>query len=577
MTTDRGVRKNMHVTTNFSAGLLLLLTLMLPALGNSQAVDDAATLLPLTDEVATALDTRLLSISSVETDIANLKSRAETSEGLAAEILGLRGDRMWTALFHDTVDLARDIADHRDGGDDVAVFIDPLADKLKLLSGEAHDAINRMLSAVVFPSKDLSPDEFVIADQHLFRQVHTVDDLFRALIKYVGVADRFDLDSTNINEFLELRLQESAESRSVFLEMAIENVEVLRASVLTLPDNADLANWLRAAETRVTLTATAMQESIDLLDSLEIESRFYRKQMLSVTGEITTDVFDVGILANFASEWTQQGKALIASEGPKLFFRLLLAVGIVLISLQLAKLVRKGAEQALKSNLVYVSNLLRRMIIGTVGNVVIFIGFLIAGGQLGISFGPLLAGFGIAGFIIGFALQDTLSNFASGVMILFYRPFDVGDVVDAAGVNGKVSHMSLVNTTFMTFDNQRLIVPNNQIWGAVITNLTAQKTRRIDLVFNVGYDDDIAKVEKILHAVVTDHKAVLDDPEPNIRLNNLGDSSMDFIVRPWVKTSDYWETYWDLMRAVKLKFDEEGISIPYPQQDLHISKDEVVK
>jgi small conductance mechanosensitive channel len=217
-----------------------------------------------------------------------------------------------------------------------------------------------------------------------------------------------------------------------------------------------------------------------------------------------------------------------------------------------------------------ISHLLRRMIVATVRNLVVIIGVLLAISQLGISLGPLLAGLGIAGFIIGFALQDTLSNFASGIMILLYRPFDVGDVVDAGGVSGKVSHMSLVNTTFMTFDNQKLVVPNNKIWEGVITNLTAQRTRRVDLVFGISYDDDIEKAETILREVVDAHDAVLDDPEPLIKVHELGDSSVNFIVRPWVNTDDYWNTYWDLTKAVKQQFDKEGISIPFPQRDVHV-------
>ncbi len=231
---------------------------------------------------------------------------------------------------------------------------------------------------------------------------------------------------------------------------------------------------------------------------------------------------------------------------------------------------QKGVERALNASMLHLSHLLRRMIISTARNLVVIFGVLIAISQLGISLGPLLAGLGIAGFIIGFALQDTLSNFASGVMILLYRPFDVGDVVDAGGVKGKVSSMSLVNTTFMTFDNQRLVVPNNNIWGSVITNVTAQKKRRVDLMFGISYGDDIERAEKILHEIVASYDAVLDDPEPMIKLHELAESSVNFIVRPWVKTDDYWDTYWDLTKAVKKRFDEEGISIPFPQRDVHV-------
>jgi small conductance mechanosensitive channel len=200
-------------------------------------------------------------------------------------------------------------------------------------------------------------------------------------------------------------------------------------------------------------------------------------------------------------------------------------------------------------------------------------GILIALSQVGISLGPLLAGLGIAGFIIGFALQDTLSNFASGMLILIYRPFDVGDFVTAGGVTGKVSHMSLVNTTFKTIDNQVLVVPNNMIWSGVVTNVTAQRLRRVDLVFGVAYSDDVEKVEKVLAEIVASHELVLDTPEPMIKLHELADSSVNFVVRPWVKTDDYWDVYWDLLRTVKIRFDAEGITIPFPQREIHAGKD----
>jgi small conductance mechanosensitive channel len=257
-----------------------------------------------------------------------------------------------------------------------------------------------------------------------------------------------------------------------------------------------------------------------------------------------------------------------------MLFRGLLIAVILYVFWQLGKLVHKGVERALNSARVNLSTLLRKMIVSTARNTVVFVGVLIAISQFGISLGPLLAGLGIAGFIIGFALQDTLSNFASGMMILFYRPFDVGDLVDAGGVSGKVSSMSLVNTTFMTLDNQRLIVPNNLIWQSVITNVTAQRVRRVDLMFGIAYDDDADKAETILRDIVDAHEAVLDSPEPMIHLHELGESSVNFIVRPWVKTDDYWTTYWDITKTVKKRFDEEGISIPFPQRDVHIIQQE---
>ncbi|HBP22662.1 MAG TPA: mechanosensitive ion channel family protein, partial [Planctomycetes bacterium] len=158
------------------------------------------------------------------------------------------------------------------------------------------------------------------------------------------------------------------------------------------------------------------------------------------------------------------------------------------------------------------------------------------------------------------------SNFASGVMILMYRPYDIGDFVQVAGVNGTVTAMSLVSTTLMTPDNQMVVVPNASIWGGIITNVTGSTRRRIDLVFGIGYDDDMAQAEALMREVVTAHPAVLSDPAPVIKVSELGDSSVNFICRPWVKTADYWDTKWDLTRQVKERFDAEGVSIPFPQR-----------
>jgi len=182
----------------------------------------------------------------------------------------------------------------------------------------------------------------------------------------------------------------------------------------------------------------------------------------------------------------------------------------------------------------------------------------------------MLAGLGVAGFIVGFALQDSLGNFAAGAMILIYRPFDVDDFVEVTGASGLVKKMNLVSTTITTFDNQTLVVPNSKIWGDVIKNVTAQTERRVDLEFGIGYDDDIELAERVLTEVVSAHDKVLADPEPMIKLHTLGDSSVNFVVRPWVRTDDYWDVYWDLMREVKLRFDREGISIPFPQRDVHL-------
>ena len=213
--------------------------------------------------------------------------------------------------------------------------------------------------------------------------------------------------------------------------------------------------------------------------------------------------------------------------------------------------------------------LLENFLVRAVGWVMWVVGIIWALSSLEISIAPLLAVVGAAGFIIAFAMQDSLSNFASGLMILFFRPFDVGKVVDAAGVSGTVESMNLVSTSIKTFDNKLMIVPNNKIWGDVITSASTIDERRVDMEFGIGYDDDIDQALGILDEIVTSHPLVLQEPAPTIRMSTLADSAVMFICRPWARTSDYWSVYWDVLKAVKLRCDAEGIRIPYPQQDVH--------
>lgn len=242
---------------------------------------------------------------------------------------------------------------------------------------------------------------------------------------------------------------------------------------------------------------------------------------------------------------------------------------LVLFSL-MARVAKRLVAKAVTRREVNASVLLQDTLTTWAGRLVFLLGVLIAMSQLGIDLAPILAGMGVAGFVIGFALQDTLANFAAGIMILVYRPFDVNDFVEAGGVFGKVGSMSLVSTTILSIDNQRLVVPNGLIWGQVIRNVTGQRVRRVDLTFGIGYSDDIPRAEAVLKRLVDEHPMVLSDPAPAIKLNNLGESSVDFVVRPWCKTDDYWDVHWDLTRAVKMTFDEEGISIPFPQRDVHV-------
>ena len=193
-----------------------------------------------------------------------------------------------------------------------------------------------------------------------------------------------------------------------------------------------------------------------------------------------------------------------------------------------------------------------------------------AAGRLGINTTSFLTIIGAAGLAVGLALKDSLSNFAAGVMLVLFRPFTIGDVVSTAGITAKVEKITIFNTLFCSPDNQLIIVPNNKIISDIITNITAKDTRRIDLTVGISYSDDMAKTKDILIRLAKEESRILTDPAPTVAVAELADSSVNLVFRPWVKTADYWNVRFDLTERIKNRLDEAGISIPFPQQDVHL-------
>ena len=206
---------------------------------------------------------------------------------------------------------------------------------------------------------------------------------------------------------------------------------------------------------------------------------------------------------------------------------------------------------------------------------IVYVGLMVfviiaAVGQLGVQTTSFLAVLGAAGLAVGLALQGSLANFAAGVLIIIFRPFKVGDYIEAGGVAGTVRAISIFTTTLHTPDNKVVIVPNAQVNSGTITNYSANDTRRVDMVIGVSYGDDLDKVRSVIEEVLAADERVLGDPAPLIAVSALADSSVNFTVRPWAKSSDYWGVYFDTQEKIKKRFDQEGISIPFPQQDVHI-------
>ncbi|HBF44984.1 MAG TPA: mechanosensitive ion channel protein, partial [Shewanella frigidimarina] len=320
---------------------------------------------------------------------------------------------------------------------------------------------------------------------------------------------------------------------------------------ITTEQKADVV----ALKERLEQSSSSLAVSAGILETLGQNVAPFKQTLFSVSGDITQDVLNFSVASNLLQGWGKVIKDQTINNGPSLTFKILVFLFILFAASLVAKIVTQIISKTVRASKLQFSQLLQDFFISLSSKIVFALGLLIALSQLGFELGPLLAGFGIAGVIIGFALQDTLSNFASGMMILIYRPFDVGDLINAANVTGRVSHMSLVSTTIKTLDNQRLIVPNNKIWGDTINNITAEHQRRVDMTFGISYSDNVEHAETILKSIVEQHPKVQAHPEPIVKLHTLGESSVDFIVRPWVKPDDYWEVYWDITRAVKIRFD----------------------
>lgn len=240
-------------------------------------------------------------------------------------------------------------------------------------------------------------------------------------------------------------------------------------------------------------------------------------------------------------------------------------VGRIVVKL-VTRAIRKvmNAQEVDPTLVTFISNLVNMVLMVIVAIAAI--------GALGVQTTSFIAILGAAGLAVGLALQGSLSNFASGVLIIIFRPYKVGDWVEAAGISGAVKEVQILTTILTTGDNKQVIVPNSQIMDSVITNYSANDTRRVDMVVGVSYSDDLDKVRNVIGELIAADDRILADPAPKVAVSELADSSVNFVVRPWVKTADYWGVMFDLTEAVKKRFDQEGISIPFPQQDVYVHK-----
>jgi small conductance mechanosensitive channel len=507
-------------------------------------------------------------------------------EGIAAasgdnrEALEIRASELGSDLIEDVQALAAQVAAWEEQGQDVSAFRDRVADGLRRVTGYIRRAIERLddeMDSLAARHQDAVPEDAIEIEDRLVVLDERLNHVLALFLTQLEAMGSSGLDTEADREVLESFLQERADLLAGRIVLVREELIALQQRAEASPADAGLAAEVDLERQRLDGQVANLEATARMMESLEMDTADYRQLLFEATGEITIGLMKKDVIAGILSTWTENTVDWITSNGPRIGFKTLLFVLILLIFRVFALISRKVVRKAIRTSSLRVSQLLERTALSVTGAIVMILGVLVALSQLGVKVGPMVAGLGVVGFIIGFALQDTIGNFAAGVMILLYRPYDVGDLIEVAGGSGRVHGMTLVSTTILTLDHRTLVIPNNKIWGDVIQNVTAQRIRRIDMIFGISYSDDIPHAERVLGEILESHEKVLDDPEPIVRVQNLGESSVDFTVRPWVKTDDYLEVYWDITREVKIRFDEEGISIPFPQRDVHVIEEKATE
>lgn len=262
--------------------------------------------------------------------------------------------------------------------------------------------------------------------------------------------------------------------------------------------------------------------------------------------------------------WFEENQAnIVLYAGRFIVAALIIIAGFVLSGMLSRSMVRRLDKRS-------IDNAVVSFLAGIVRTIVVIASLLMALSHVGIQTTSFIAVLGAAGLAVGLALQGSLSNFASGVIIMINRPFRSGDYVDAGGIGGTVMNIELFQTVLHTPDNKVVIVPNSEITNSPITNFSRLPTRRVDFVIGVSYSADLKKTREVLLQIIDEDDRVLPEPAPRVSVNELADSSVNFIVRPWVNSQDYWPLYWEMLEKIKIRLDENGIGIPFPQMDVHL-------
>ena len=514
-------------------------------------------------------------LTALEADFAAMQENPidwESAEGIRQDALLYRREDLTLQLLKSLVRVARRVLDMPADAAERGELAARLAVKDSKLEAAFTDRFDKLLGRI--NQKTLEATNVSGADRAILdAEIDSLSELrlrfLETIVDIVKIREALNFPRGALETMAGRALETYANERVGFIQLSSQMRKSISEKLKMSGKDPDLLAALSLQEHYIARATTRLDRTISQLDRLDMETASLRRVMIEQSKAISVSMVDADVLNILWEDLRDSLSVWLQFSAADFLFQALVFAAILLGARLLGRLARNLVQRGFSRNPGNTSQLLRDMTISLVGGGVFVIGFLIALSQIGISLAPMLAGLGVAGFIIGFALQDTLGNFAAGGMILIYRPFDVDDYIEVAGVDGTVKKMNLVSTTITTPDNQALIIPNSKIWGDVIRNKTGQRVRRVDLEFGISYSDSIEHAEEVFRKVLATMPAVLPEPAPNIQVIRHGESSIDFIVRPWVKTEDYWPTYWAMQRAVKLAFDEAGITIPFPQRDVH--------
>jgi small conductance mechanosensitive channel len=515
-------------------------------------------------------------LATLDTKVSDLRALEQRAEGAAPgdkTALVFRLDERAFDLWRDLLELIEATVQLPE---DAPVRLEVLVSVQEYLASAGNSSVARLAALRSSIYRERDELESLTGEQKVSREalINSLEKIrfryYEALVKIIEVRAELGLSRQAFSPQLRDQLYLHSETLVGQVEFAGGVIDELQSRQQQEVDNADVVAALNGLTQMQSLNLKRLEMMVVLLGRLGVDTASYEEVILRQQSGLSLAAIEGGALPGLLEESWQDWRATAIEQAPEILFKGVIFILILLAFRSLSRLVKRLVQAACDRPDVKITTLLKNVLVSISGGTVTGVGIMVALSQIGISLGPMLAGLGVAGFVIGFALQDTLGNFAAGGMILIYRPYDVDDYVEVAGASGFVKEMSLVSTTIATFDNQTLVVPNSKIWGDVIKNVTAQKVRRVDLTFGIGYGDDIPHAEKILRAIVEENEQVLSRPDAQVHLHELADSSVNFVVRPWVRTEDYWQVYWDITREVKMRFDREGISIPFPQRDVHV-------